>query len=131
MKTIELKRKVRWMDADPAGRIYFPRIFDYACECEAELLQHIGVIRKEYRGQFQFPRVHAECHFKKVLELDASFTIRFGPEKLGRTSIRYKFEVFLDDSPDEVAANGSVTVVVLQDGKPSPVPPQIRTAFES
>jgi acyl-CoA thioester hydrolase len=131
MKTIELKRKVRWMDADPAGRIYYPRIFDYAGECEAELLQSIGIIRKEYRHNFQFPRVHAECHFKKVMELDASFTMRFGPEKLGQSSIRYKFEVFLDDSPDEIAANGSVTVVVLQDGKPSPVPPEIRSAFEA
>jgi YbgC/YbaW family acyl-CoA thioester hydrolase len=129
MKTIELKRKVRWMDADPAGWIYYPRIFDYAGECEAELLQSIGIVRKEYRKQFQFPRVHAECHLKKTMELDAAFTIRFGPEKLGRTSIRYKFEIFLDDAPTEIAAYGSVTVVVIQDGKPSPIPSQLRAAF--
>jgi acyl-CoA thioesterase FadM len=129
MKTIELKRKVRWMDADPAGWIYYPRIFDYAGECEAELLQSIGIIRKEFRKKYQFPRVHAECYCKKNMELDASFTIRFGPEKLGRTSIRYKFEIFLDDAPDEVAAYGSVTVVVIQNGKPAPIPPQLRAAF--
>ena len=49
--------------------------------------------------------------------------------KLGRTSIRYNFEIFLDEEPDEVAANGSVTVVVLRDGKPSEIPPQLRSAF--
>ena len=130
MKTIELKRKVRWMDADPAGRVYYPRIFDYAGECEAELLHSLGILRKEFRGQFQFPRVHAECHIKKVMELDASFVNRFGPEKLGRSSIRYKFEIFLDDDPDHAAAYGSVTVVTVQNGKPAPIPPQIRVAFE-
>jgi acyl-CoA thioesterase FadM len=129
MKTIELKRKVRWMDADPAGWIYYPRLFDYAGECEAELLQSIGIIRKEYRKIYQFPRVHAECHMKKTMALDAGFTIRFGPEKLGRTSIRYKFEIFLDEAPEELAAHGSVTVVVIQNGKPSPIPPQLRAAF--
>jgi YbgC/YbaW family acyl-CoA thioester hydrolase len=129
MKTIELKRKVRWMDADPAGWIYYPRIFDYAGECEAELLQSIGIIRKEFRKKYQFPRVHAECHIKKTMALDAAFTIRFGPEKLGRTSIRYKFEIFLDENPSEIAAYGSVTVVVIQDGKPSPIPAQLRAAF--
>ncbi len=30
MKSIEIKRKVRWADADASGRIYYARIFDYA-----------------------------------------------------------------------------------------------------
>ena len=131
MKSIELKRKVRWMDADAAGRIYYPRIFDYAGECEWELLHNIGIKRKELRDTYDFPRVHAECHFKKILELGESFTIRFWPEKLGRTSIRYQFEVIPDDEAHEVAATGAVTVVVLHNGKPSPIPSQIRSAFEA
>jgi YbgC/YbaW family acyl-CoA thioester hydrolase len=129
MKTIELKRQVRWMDADPSGRIYFARIFDYAGECEWNLLHDIGISRKRFGDAYNFARVHADCNFKKVMEVGASFTIRFQPEKLGRTSIRYKFEVFLEDAPDEIAAYGSITVVVLYNGKPSEIPSQIRDAF--
>jgi YbgC/YbaW family acyl-CoA thioester hydrolase len=129
MKTIELKRQVRWMDADPSGRIYFARIFDYAGECEWNLLHSIGISRKKFGDAYNFARVHADCNFKKVMEVGAFFTIRFQPEKLGRTSIRYTFEVFLEDTPDEIAAYGSVTVVVLHNGKPSEIPSQIRDAF--
>ncbi len=131
MKSIELKRKVRWVDADAAGRIYYARIFDYASECEWELLHSLGINRKKLGNTYDFPRVHAECHFKKMMELGDAFTIRLWPAKLGRTSIRYSFEVVLDDSTNEVAATGAFTVVVLRDGKPTPIPPQIRAAFES
>ena len=131
MKSIELKRRVRWADVDAAGRIYYPRIFDYAGEGEWELLHSVGLSRKELGNTYDFPRVHAECHFKKMLELGARFAIRLWPGKLGRTSIRYNFEVFLDEEPNEVAANGSVTVVVLRNGKPAEIPPQLRSAYDS
>jgi acyl-CoA thioester hydrolase len=130
MKSIELKRTVRWADVDAAGRIYYARIFDYAGEGEWELLHSLGLSRKELGKTYDFPRVHAECHFKKTLELGARFTIRFWPAKLGRTSIRYGFEVFVESDSGEAAANGSVTVVAMRNGKPSEIPPQIRCAYE-
>jgi acyl-CoA thioester hydrolase len=131
MKSIELKREVRWADTDAAGRIYYPRIFDYAGEAEHELLQNVGVSREQLRKTYDFPRVHAECHFKKVLELGARFTIRLWPGKLGRTSIRYNFEVSRDEEPQVVAAKGSVTVVVLRNGKPAAIPLEIRTRLSN
>jgi acyl-CoA thioester hydrolase len=131
MKTIELKRRVRWADVDAAGRIYYPRIFDYAGEGEWELLHSLGISRKELGEKYDFPRVHAECHFRKMLELGARFTIRVWPGKLGRTSIRYNFEIFLEGEPEGAAADGSVTVVVLCNGKPAEIPSEIRSRLES
>jgi YbgC/YbaW family acyl-CoA thioester hydrolase len=131
MKSIEIKRKVRWADVDASGRIYFARIFDYACEGEWELLHSNGISRKELGKTYDFPRVHAECHFKKMLELGEQFILRFWLAKLGRTSIRYSFEVLLEQEPHEIAATGNMTVVVLRNGKPAAIPPQIRTVFES
>jgi YbgC/YbaW family acyl-CoA thioester hydrolase len=131
MKSIELNRIVRWADVDASGRIYYARIFDYAGEAEWELLHSLGLSRKDLGKTYDFPRVHAECHFKKMLELGTRFTIRFRPGKLGRTSIRYDFEVFIEAEPEEVAANGSVTVVVLRNGEPAAIPPELRSVFES
>jgi YbgC/YbaW family acyl-CoA thioester hydrolase len=130
MKSIELQRKVRWVDADAAGRIYYARIFDYAGEAEWELLHSVGISRKELGNTYDFPRVHVECSFKKMLELGACFTIRLWPGKLNRSSIRYDFVVFIDEEFHEIAAEGSVTVVVLHDGKPAEIPPEIRSAFK-
>jgi acyl-CoA thioester hydrolase len=130
MKSIELKRRVRWADVDAAGRIYYARIFDYAGEGEWELLHSLGISRKELAKTYDFPRVHAECHFKKALELGAQFTLRFWAGTLGRTSIRYSFEAYLNEPSSELAAEGSVTVVVLRQGKPVEIPPEIRMALE-
>lgn len=130
MKSIEIKRKVRWADVDASGRIYFPRVFDYAAEGEWELLHSNGISRKELGKTYDFPRVHAECHFKKALELGDSFTLKFRVGKLGRTSIQYRFEIRLDAEPQEAAAIGSFTVVVIRDKEPVEIPPEIRAAFE-
>ena len=129
MKSIEIKRRVRWPDVDASGRIYFARIFDFASEGEWELLHSNGISRKELGKTYDFPRVHAECHFKKMIELGEVFTLRFWPGKLGRTSIRYNFEVRLEKDPQEIAATGSITVVVIRNGKPTEIPPQIRSAY--
>jgi YbgC/YbaW family acyl-CoA thioester hydrolase len=125
MSSVELNRYVRWADADPAGRLYFPRIFDYVSEAERELMRRTGFPQ----DGFDFPRVHAECEFRKVLALYASFTIRISVGKLGRTSIRYDFRVFADDQQDEPAASGSITVVVVQHGKPVEIPAALRSAL--
>jgi acyl-CoA thioester hydrolase len=130
VKSIELKRRVRWADADAAGRIYYPRIFDYAGEGEHALLQSVGISREDLRKNYDFPRVHAECHFKKMLRLGAHFTIRVWPGKLGRTSIQYNFEIVLDEETQDVAAKGSVTVVAMSNGKPAEIPAEIRSRLE-
>ncbi len=131
MKSIELNRKVRWADVDASGRIYFARIFDFVGEAEWELLHNLGITRKELAARgYDFPRVHADCDFRKPLRLGASFILRFGPRKLGRSSIQYHFSVYLDEEPESPAVEGNVTVVVLHDGKPAKIPRELR-AFES
>ena len=128
---IEIKRTIRWSDADPAGIIYYPRLFDYVGECEWELLHSLGIRWEELKDDYLMPRVHVECSYKKVLKLGASFAIRLRPEKLGRTSIKYGFEVFLDDAPGEAAVYGSVTTVVVRGGKAAEIPAALRAALES
>jgi len=131
MASIELQRRIRWADADAAGRLHFPRIFEYFEEGESELLRSIGYPLLERRGHYDFPRVHVECRFHKVLALDAPFTMRVSVGKLGRTSIRYDFHIFEGDEPRSLALDGTMTVVVVQDGKPVEIPPALRAALEA
>jgi acyl-CoA thioesterase FadM len=76
---------------------------------------------------YDFPRVHLECRFLRILELDAAFTLRLTVGKLGRTSIRYDYQVF--DAGGHLSIEGTMTVVVLHDGKPTEIPPALRTAL--
>ena len=117
--SIELERRLRWADSDAAGRLHFPRIFEIVEEAESELVRKIGWPMNRSMG-YDFPRVNIECRFMRVLELDAPFKLRLTAGRLGRTSIRYDYQVF--DAVGEL--------VVLQNGKPVEIPVSLRAALE-
>lgn len=125
---IEFQRRLRWADADAAGRLHFPRIFEIIEEAESELLRGIEWPMDVRRRNYDFPRVHLECEFHRIIALDASFRLRLTVGKLGRTSIRYDYQVF--DDREELAIEGTMTVVVLQNGKPVEIPKALRDALE-
>lgn len=124
---IEFRRRLRWADADAAGRLHFPRIFEIVEEAETELLRSLGFALDLRRREYDFPRVHLECRFARVLALDAPFRLRFAAGRLGRTSIRYDYQVF--DGGEALALEGTMTVVVLRDGRPAAIPPELRAAL--
>ena len=126
--SIELKRRLRWADADAAGRLHFPRIFEIVEEAESELVRSIGWPMNRSMGH-DFPRVKIECEFRRVLSLDDPFRLRLSVGKLGRTSFRYDFQVFGAD--DELAIEGAMTIVALRDGKPTEIPASLRAALSA
>ena len=126
--SIELQRRLRWADADAAGRLHFPRIFELVEEAESEFVRRIDWPMNRSLG-YDFPRVHVECKFMRVIALDDPFRLRLTVGKLGRTSFRYDFQVINRD--DELAIEGTMTVVVLQHGKPTEIPDTLRAALES
>ncbi|MBS1791873.1 MAG: acyl-CoA thioesterase [Acidobacteria bacterium] len=132
MASIELKRRIRWADADAAGRLHYPRIFEYFEEGEVELLRSVGI---EMLGggvevrEYDFPRKHVDAVFHRVLALDAPFVMRVTVGRLGNSSIRYDYQVFNDDACTELALEGSMTVVVVKDGKPALIPETLRNAL--
>jgi YbgC/YbaW family acyl-CoA thioester hydrolase len=125
--SIEFKRRLRWADADAAGRLHFPRIFEIIEEAESELLRGLEWPTDVRRKGYDFPRVHLECKFHRIIVLDAPFRLRLAVGKLGRTSIRYDYQVF--DAEEKLAIEGTMTVVVLQDGRPTPIPDALRAVL--
>jgi acyl-CoA thioester hydrolase len=124
---VEFKRRLRWADADAAGRLHFPRIFEIVEEAESELMRELGWPFDVRRRDYDFPRVHLECHFRRVIALDEPFRLLFAVGKIGRTSIRYDYKVF--DADDELAIEGTMTVVVVQNGQPAEIPTSLRAAL--
>jgi acyl-CoA thioester hydrolase len=124
---IEFKRRLRWADADAAGRLHFPRIFEIVEEAEGELLRGVEWPMDVRRKNYDFPRVHVECRFLRMLVLDAPFRLRLTVGKLGRSSIRYDYQVF--DAGEELSIEGTMTVVMLQQGRPVEIPASLRAAL--
>jgi acyl-CoA thioester hydrolase len=122
--SIELRRRLRWADADAAGRLHFPRIFEVIEEAESELLRGLEWPMDVRRRNFDFPRVNVNCNFLRVLKLDAPYRLSFSVGKLGRSSIRYDYKVY--DEHEDLAIEGTMTVVVMQEGKPIEIPDALR-----
>ncbi|MFL6332612.1 MAG: acyl-CoA thioesterase [Pyrinomonadaceae bacterium] len=125
--SVEFRRRLRWADADAAGRLHFPRIFEIVEEAEGELLRGLGRPLDLRERTYDFPRVHVECQFKRILALDAPFRLLFTVGRLGRTSIRYDYKVF--DAEEQLALEGTMTVVVMQQGSPVEILPALRAAL--
>ena len=70
MSAFKLQQKVRFGDVDPAGIVYFPRIYDYIHEAFEELWEtHVGA--RYYalllERRMGFPLVHSEVSFTAPL----------------------------------------------------------------
>jgi acyl-CoA thioester hydrolase len=126
--SIELSRRLRWADSDATGRLHFPRIFEIVEEAESELLRSVGWPVSVNECPYDFPRVHLECRFLRMILHDAPFRLRLSIGKLGRTSICYDFRVF--NVEDELAIEGTMTVVILQNGEPTEIPQSLRSALD-
>jgi acyl-CoA thioester hydrolase len=124
---IEFNRRLRWADADAAGRLHFPRIFEIIEEAESELLREVKWPTHGRQKKYDFPRVHLECRFRRIISLDDPFRLRLTVGKLGRTSLRYDYQVFVEG--EELAIEGTMTVVVMQNGKPTEIPDALRAAL--
>jgi acyl-CoA thioester hydrolase len=121
---VEFNRRLRWADADAAGRLHFPRIFEVIEEAESELLRGLDWPMDVRRRNFDFPRVNINCNFLRIIKLDAPYRVRFSVGHLGRTSIRYDYQVY--DERDELAIEGTMTVVVMQAGEKIEIPAALR-----
>src|ERR1044072_9481941 len=131
MPSIELDLRVRWADSDPAGRINFPRFFDYMEDGEAALMRSRRLSYAMLPAGYSVPRVHTDCTFRKMLNYDAPFTMRVTVGKLGNSLIRYDYQFFNGSDPPELAAEGSMTVVVIKDGRAIDIPAHWRAALRS
>jgi len=127
--SIELNRRLRWADADAAGRLHFPRIFEVIEEAESELLRSLDWPMDVRRRNFDFPRVNVNCNFFRIIALDAPYRLRLSVGKLGRSSIRYDYQVF--DGENELAIEGTMTVVLMQNGKTVEIPLALREVLLS
>src|SRR6266404_71571 len=122
---IELRRRLRWADADLTGRLHFPRIFEIVEEAEAELLRELKWEVNSRKATHEFPRVHINCSFYRMIFHDDPFVVRLTVGHVGNTSIRYDFAVF--DSNNELAIKGKMVVAVLKEGRVVTVPPDLRS----
>jgi len=125
--------QVRFGHVDPAGIVYFPRIYDYVHDVFEELWEkHVG--ERYYRilcdDKVGFPLAHSEVDFKSPLRFGDRPVVRVTCFRLGRSSLglRYVFEI---DGRVCVDARMTTVCVDLATMKSIEMPARYRARFEA
>ncbi len=118
--------RVALVDTDSGGRIHFTAAFRWAEVTETSLYRRLGMLRGELGG---YPRRHVEADFHRVLVFEDDVEVRLWVERVGTTSITYRWEVTKDE---ERAIDGTHTVVrVDADGRPLALADDVRALLEA
>lgn len=116
-------------DTDPARRIYFVRIFEFAHRCLEDYAIKKGIYSKWFeKVEWGTPVRHSEAEYLKPLRPGDEVQIKMFAEKLGKTSFTWRFEVFKADELMAVVKTTHVTVHI-EKGITGPVPDSVRELF--
>ncbi len=134
MPPFVFRTPVRFADVDHAGIVYYPRFFHYFHLAFEELFRarlgpraYVALLDRDRIG---FPAVRAEASYQAPLAFGDTAEIELSVERLGRTSITFRYRVWRAAEPERertASAAGTVVcaVVDLSVFKAVPVPPAI------
>lgn len=93
-----------------AGIVHFSVFFTYMEAAEHEFLKSVGLgVFNEVDGDnLSWPRVAASCNYRSAIRFEDEIEIRVLIEKLGKSSVTYKHEMYRGDV---LVADGSMTTV--------------------
>jgi acyl-CoA thioesterase FadM len=112
--------RVAWIDTDAGGRIHFTAVFRWVEAAETGLRRRLGLMA----GWGDYPRRRLEADYRAVLRFEDEFEVVIRPERLGTSSITWAWRILRDG---EECVSGRHTVVhVDSDGRPAPLPEEVR-----
>jgi len=127
------QRRVEFSDTDMAGLMHFSNFFRFMETAEHGFYRSLGfsVANEATHPRVGWPRVHAECDYKKPLRFDDLVEIHLLVAEKRTRSLRYVFRFRkINAEPVIEAARGGVIIVCVRhfpDGhmESAPIPPEI------
>jgi 4-hydroxybenzoyl-CoA thioesterase len=121
---------VRFGDLDAAGIAYYPNLVNFLHEAFEDFFAgHVGKPYPEvFRDGIGFPTVKVEMDFLSPVHYGDHVDVAVMPEKIGRTSVRIRYEGSVKGVPVFKAHNTQV-VVDMKTFRPTPVPQWLRDSF--
>jgi YbgC/YbaW family acyl-CoA thioester hydrolase len=131
-------RRVEFSDTDMAGIMHYSNFFRFMETAEHGFYRSLGfsVVMPETDPRLGWPRVHAECDYKRPLRFEDLVEIQLLVKERRTKSISYIFRFWkLDEEPKVEVARGLLTIVCVAhnpDGKMTsvPIPPEIAEKIE-
>jgi 4-hydroxybenzoyl-CoA thioesterase len=127
------ERPVRFEEVDAAQIVFFPRFLSYCHEAMEGLFDAVegGYVRLVRDRRIGVPAVHVECDFTSPLRYGDVARIEVTVEKLGRTSVSFRYRLSRASDGGAVASILHVCAVCdLTSLKAIPIPEDVRGALE-
>ena len=124
-----IEERVRWGDVDAAGIIFYGSYIRFFEIAETELFRAVGLPYGKVFDELEIwlPRVHLECDFHRIAQLDDMLEVSVYVGRLGNKSMRLDFEVRRKGEEELVATAHFVMAAVRKDTFESiPVPELLR-----
>jgi YbgC/YbaW family acyl-CoA thioester hydrolase len=124
----KITRRVEFSETDMAGIMHYSNFFRFMETAEHGFYRSLGfsVILSHYDPPLGFPRVHAECDFKRPVRFEDLVEVHLLVKERKTKSVTYSFRFQnLSCTPAEEVARGLVTIVCVAhqaNGKMSAVP---------
>lgn len=113
----KLTHRVAFAETDMAGIVHFSNFFRYMENTEHAFYRSLGssVILRDHNPPLGFPRVHAECDYRKPLRFEDHVEIHLlvREKKPKVLSYLFKFRKLAADGTSEQVAHGILTVVCV------------------
>lgn len=114
---IKFTRRVEFAETDMAGIVHFSNFFRYMENAEHAFYRSLGasVIMNDLNPPLGFPRVHAECDYKRPVRFEEMLEVHLlVREKRSKVlSYLFKFRKLTENGPSEEIARGILTVVCV------------------
>lgn len=131
-------RRVEFSDTDMAGIMHYSNFFRFMETAEHGFYRSLGfsVVMPETDPRLGWPRVHAECDYKRPLRFEDLVEIQLLVKERRTKSISYVFRFWkLNEEPKVEVARGLLTIVCVShnpDGKMAsvPIPQEIAEKIE-
>ena len=110
----EVIRRVEFSDTDMAGIMHFSNFFRFMETAEHAFFRSLGfsVMMDQLQPPIGWPRVHAECDYKKPLRFEDEVEVRLAVKEKRSKTISYQFR-FRKVGEATEAARGLLTVVCV------------------
>jgi YbgC/YbaW family acyl-CoA thioester hydrolase len=124
----KITRRVEFSDTDMAGIMHYSNFFRFMETAEHGFYRSLGfsVVMPETDPRLGWPRVHAECDFKKPLRFEDLVEIHLLVAEKKSKAVTYAFRFRkLNEEPVLEVARGALIIVCVAhqaDGKMSAVP---------
>ena len=128
-ESFTIEERVRWGDVDAARIIFYGAYIRFFEIAETELFRAVGLPYGVIFDEIDLclPRVHLECDFHRVAQLDDLLGVSVYVGRIGNKSIQLNFEVRRKGEEGLVATAHFIMVAVRKDTLESvPIPDLLR-----